>query len=262
MTINFYKYHGTGNDFVMLDGFDGQDFDRLTQDAIAKLCHRRFGIGADGLIILKPSETSDFFMDYFNADGRRSSLCGNGSRCAVKMSHELGRAGRECTFKAIDGVHSALVDENGWVGITMKAGKVEINNGDYILDTGSPHYVRFVKDLSENDIVETGRAIRYSDQFRSEGINVNLVEVKTPQHLGVATYERGVEDETYSCGTGVTAAAVVHIMRGTLENGLHQIDITTKGGRLRVDVEVLKDQLTDVKLLGPAERVYMGQIAL
>ena len=258
MNVGFYKYHGTGNDFIIVDGFEREI--ELSKDEIAHLCHRRFGIGADGLIIIRSSETADFFMDYFNSDGLRSSLCGNGSRCAVALAKRLGKIGNQCTFKAIDGIHKAGFDDREWVRIEMKSGHITIRERDYILNTGSPHYVKYIDDLSKIDVFAEGRRIRNSDNFLQDGINVNFVEVEGENLIKVATYERGVEDETYSCGTGVTACAIVQALRSRGEDGRHEIEVKTKGGQLRVDVTLNNGRPERVELIGPAEFVFQGKV--
>lgn len=259
--ISFYKYEGTGNDFVLIDQRQETYLTRQDTSLVQRICDRRFGVGADGLILLQQAEGYDFEMVYFNSDGRESSMCGNGGRCIAAFANFLGAAGASCRFLAIDGPHEANIQAD-WVELKMSDVKdVEIGDGCYILNTGSPHYVVFVEDLSDMNIVESGQVIRYSDRFRQEGINVNFVE-KTNDSLEVATYERGVEDETFSCGTGVTAAAVSHLVANPSVNP-SEIPIKTKGGDLKVRLHRRVDGgFEDIWLCGPARRVFSGEYFL
>jgi diaminopimelate epimerase len=196
--IQFSKYQGTGNDFILIDDQEEVLKKELADpEWVARLCHRRFGIGADGLIALRRAEGYDFEMLYFNADGHPGSMCGNGGRCAVAFSHQMGIEKTDYYFLAVDGPHEARRLEDGRVALKMSnVGEVEAGDGYYLLDTGSPHYVVFVEDVSDINIVETGQAIRYSERFREKGVNVNFVERREGGSIEVATYERGVEDET------------------------------------------------------------------
>lgn len=259
MSLSFYKYQGTGNDFIVCISDDFSKEMRNNEVLISSLCQRRFGIGADGLIVLEKSEKSDFFMHYFNSDGKRSSLCGNGSRCAVAHAHFLGWINKECTFEAADGLHQAKIDESeSLIKIHMSnVYNIKLSSNAYVLDTGSPHYVAFVNRLENLDIRESGRKIRYSDEFALRGINVNFVQ-EHPEKLEVCTYERGVEDETLSCGTGVTAAAVAFAFKNKLK-GNNKIDIQTKGGELHVEFERAEDLFCNIWLSGPAERIFRGE---
>ena len=214
MTLRFYKYHGTGNDFILIDNRD-DSFKPLT-GLIAQLCHRRFGIGADGLIMLNNSPGFDFGMRYFNADGHESTMCGNGGRCAVAFADYLSLALKKSRFLAADGEHSGFIlglDGNAsMVRLSMNDVNGYQNRGkDFILNTGSPHLVRFIKEVEKTDVVKEGRALRYLSDFQPGGINVNFVEEREG-HIFVRTYERGVEDETLSCGTGVTASSLAYAL--------------------------------------------------
>lgn len=259
--IPFQKYEGTGNDFVMVDQRSETYLTRQDTALIERICDRRFGIGADGLILLQNADGYDFEMVYFNSDGRESTMCGNGGRCIAAFAHSLGAAGEYCHFLAIDGPHEATINGN-WVELKMgDVATVETGDGSFVLNTGSPHYVVFVEDLSDMNIVESGQVIRYSDRFRKEGINVNFVE-RTTDGIEVATYERGVEDETFSCGTGVTAAAISY----SLENPglkLSEVAITTKGGKLKVRFEEKPGGgFENIWLCGPANVVFEGNYRL
>lgn len=253
--MKFHKYHGTGNDFILIDGMSSKDKLDFNTEFIAKMCHRRFGIGADGFIILSPSESADFKMDYFNSDGKRSTMCGNGSRCLVRFAHTLGYISDETKFEAVDGLHEAKVAED--ISVKMIDVKVvEPIDEDYFLDTGSPHYVQFGENLDDLDIIKHAHAIRYNNRFRANGTNVNFVK-RISNGIQVRTYERGVEDETYSCGTGVVASAIAGYQKfGDLGK---EIAIDTKGGALKVSFATDGTQFTSVWLHGPAEKVFSGQ---
>lgn len=258
MIIHFEKYQGTGNDFVMLNNLDGR-YDGLSIGQIVKMCDRRFGIGADGLIKIDRHPELDFEMDYYNSDGSKS-FCGNGARCAVAFAGTLGVDVRETRFLAIDGEHKATLSK-GSICLDMSP-VLSVNqiDGDYILNTGSPHFVRYVKDLNTADIVHTGKDIRYSEPFKAEGINVNLVQEIADDSIRILTYERGVEDETYSCGTGATACAISFgLKHGVI--GKNSIFVKVKGGDLKVEFEQHEDHsFNNVRLIGPAEFVFKGEI--
>lgn len=258
INIPFLKYQGAGNDFVMVDNRAGVFPDAADVALIARLCDRRFGIGADGLILLENAPGFDFRMVYFNADGRESSMCGNGGRCIVAFAKHLGLIGDQCRFMAIDGPHEARMTAPDWVELKMSdvATVTQTSDGDYVLNTGSPHYVQFVAQLNALPVAEQGRKIRYSENFRAEGINVNFVE-PTGTGITVATYERGVEDETLSCGTGVTAAAIASYLKNP-KAGNTDVPIETKGGKLRVRFKPVGDRFEEVWLCGPAVRVFEG----
>lgn len=260
MQIQFYKYQGTGNDFVIMDNRDGRH-DALTTAQIRHLCDRRFGIGADGLMLLNTHPELDFEMKYYNADGRESSMCGNGGRCLVRFASDMGIYETTYRFEAIDGLHKAEIRDDGTVALKMNdVEQVQEHFGHYILNTGSPHYVLVEQDIMHLDVFRKGREIRYSKAFEAEGINVNFVEqTDHPARILVRTYERGVEDETLSCGTGVTAAAIVNYHN---ENGFNHVDVQTKGGALSVEYEKHGDQYRNIWLIGPAEKVFEGTILI
>ncbi len=261
MLLHFYKYQGTGNDFVIVD--DRKKTFPVSQELVARLCDRRFGIGADGLMLLQNHDEYDFKMVYFNSDGNTSSMCGNGGRCLVRFAHALGIFQQETTFDAIDGKHEAYV-QNGLVYLKMNDVRYIQHEKEYdFLNTGSPHYVTFrdnVQIMSHMEIMEQGRAIRYGDQFGPKGgTNVNFVELLPDNSLFVRTYERGVEDETYSCGTGVTACALVANLRQLPS----PVQIHTKGGDLKVAFRPNgENSFTDIYLIGPAEKVFEGMIEI
>lgn len=257
MMLSFFKYQGTGNDFVILDNRSQQI--TLTSEEIAFLCHRRMGIGADGLMLLQEKEGYDFEMVYYNADGKPSSMCGNGARCMVAFAASLGMIESKTHFWAVDGPHEAIIPSFQYVSLKMQDVNDIIRNGQHcVLNTGSPHYIQFEKEIDQMDVVREGKKIRYSDAYTAEGINVNFV-VKGQDHLQVRTYERGVEDETLSCGTGVTAAALA----SADADGSYDIPVETPGGSLRVRFEkTAKDQFRNIWLSGPATFVFKGTINL
>lgn len=260
MQLSFYKYQGTGNDFVMIDNRQSV-LSKNNTKLIQRLCDRKFGVGADGLILLEDSENSeeDFKMVYFNADGNESSMCGNGGRCIVAFANFLGIVKEKAAFSAIDGYHEAIT-QKGVVSLKMTdVSKIEENDSFLFLDTGSPHHVQFIDDVAVLDLKREGAAIRYSDPYKSRGgTNVNFVEVSEKGHLKVRTYERGVEDETLSCGTGVTAVALAAHVTGRVSS--QEIQLKTPGGDLSVSFEKAGGGYKNIWLTGPAEQVFEGTI--
>lgn len=259
MTLQFYKYQGTGNDFIILDNREKQY--TLTTSQISFLCNRRFGIGADGLMLLNLHPGFDFEMVYYNSDGKEGSMCGNGGRCLVKFAYHSGIQKEAYMFFASDGEHEAEINDDGTVSLKMQdVSKVKKVNGDYLINTGSPHYVRVVNEVKDLNVFEQGKQIRYSDDFKEVGVNVNFVEQTGDDSIYVRTYERGVEDETLSCGTGVTAAALACYHN---ENGFNEVEVATRGGKLSVEyVRNPDDTYHNVWLTGPAEKVFDGSIEL
>lgn len=254
--INFYKYQGTGNDFILIDN---QSLS-FKSDKIAfarKWCDRRFGIGSDGIIFIERSSDADFFVDFYNPDGSQS-FCGNGSRCAVRFVNLMGICTKETlTFEAIDGLHAAIIHSNE-ISVKMKdVVHVEVIGDDFFLNTGSPHYISF-DEKGNQSILEFGRKIRYSESYKPGGTNVNLVRTIERNHIEVKTYERGVEDETFSCGTGVTACALSYAIKNNVAQGTVITDV--KGGRLHVKFEKHENGFKNIWLQGPAEFVYQGII--
>jgi diaminopimelate epimerase len=260
MKIHFYKYQGTGNDFVILDNRN-QAYAALSQDQVRFICDRRFGVGADGLMLLNLKEGYDFEMVYYNADGNESTMCGNGGRCLVKFAYNMGIRKVLYHFLAVDGDHEAEIDDDGTVSLKMKdVDAINDYHGDAILDTGSPHYVKLVHNVMDTDVYRKGKEIRYNHHFSKKGINVNFVEQKDNDQIIVRTYERGVEDETYSCGTGVTASALVCYHNDT---GFNNVTVITKGGKLTVEFDRLNEQeYHNIWLCGPAELVFEGDITV
>ncbi|MHA4807180.1 diaminopimelate epimerase [Flavitalea flava] len=256
--IAFFKYQGTGNDFVILDNRD-QASPPLDTERIKFLCDRRFGIGADGLMLLNNHPGYDFEMKYYNSDGRESTMCGNGGRCLVKFANDRGIRKSLYHFIASDGPHEAEIEDDGTVNLKMKDVRdLQEFHGDLILNTGSPHYVKIISDVMEYDVFQKGMDIRYSNEFAKEGINVNFVEQKRPDEIIVRTYERGVEDETLSCGTGVTASALACYHN---EMGYNHVTVFTKGGKLTVKFDrVGENSFENIWLCGPALKVFEGTI--
>lgn len=258
MELNFYKYQGTGNDFILFDNRESE-FKPIDKKILEQLCDRRFGIGADGVMFLCTKEGYDFEMVYYNADGKPSTMCGNGGRCMVRFAKDLGIRKEVYHFLAVDGEHEATIDLDNTIRLKMKDVTEADLHGNYaILDTGSPHYIKYSNDVRDIDVVHKGREIRYNKEFEQEGINVNFVENIGEYSIYVRTYERGVEDETLSCGTGVTAAA---LMSAHHERGFNQVEVQTNGGHLSVEFNKTGDEsFTDIFLCGPATFVFKGSI--
>ncbi|MBK85846.1 MAG: diaminopimelate epimerase [Flavobacteriaceae bacterium] len=257
MAIKFFKYQATGNDFLIIDNRLDK-FNKNNTKLIAKLCDRRFGIGSDGLILLESSTDYDFEMIYYNADGKQSSMCGNGGRCIVAFAKSLKIIQDTTNFMAIDGLHKATID-GSQVSLKMRdVVKISKVNGGFMLDTGSPHYVSMRSDLNAIDVKFEGSQIRNSTIFKKEGININFVKSINQNRFAVRTYERGVEDETFSCGTGVTATAIA--MHASKETDKKRIELQTKGGILEVCFEVDNSTYVNVWLSGSAQYVFEGTI--
>jgi diaminopimelate epimerase len=252
--LRFYKYQGTGNDFLLGDNRNGQ-YGILTAAQIEKLCDRRFGIGADGFVLLEPAPNKDFSMRYFNANGKPGSFCGNGARCTIQFAHHLAIVKDEYFFSAADGDHCARREADGTISLLMRPVTALHPHQDGVFaDTGSPHLVVMVEDLDNVDVVVAGRSIRYNDTYRETGINVNFVQrTDDPTTIRVRTYEREVEDETYSCGTGSVAAALAVADQ---TSGPQQIGVQTKGGNLFVRFTKQPSEYSDIWLRGPAVFVF------
>jgi len=253
--LQFWKYQGTGNDFVLVDNRE-LHFPKDDVEYIAKLCDRRFGIGADGLILLENDDLSEFRMVYFNADGNESSMCGNGGRCIVAFAADLGIVQEKTSFTAIDGLHKAKINGNRVELKMMDVDSIHSVRNHFFLDTGSPHHVQEVQHLDALDIQVEGSRIRYG-LYGEKGSNVNFVEQQSTNVFKVRTYERGVEGETLSCGTGVTAVALAMYHSGKANT--NTIHVKTKGGDLEIRFAKLGERYTDITLSGPATKVFSGQ---
>jgi len=257
MEITFYKYQGTGNDFIMIDD-RSESFDEKNLDLVRSLCDRKFGIGADGLILIRNHPELDFEMVYFNSDGSQS-MCGNGARCAVAFASFLGIVSAKTKFLAIDGPHEALLKGDQVELLMGEVTQIEDKDADFFVNTGSPHHIRFVEELDKYPVFAEGKQVRYDEQYSPAGTNVNFLEDLGSDEVFVRTYERGVENETLSCGTGVTAAALVY---GSQKN-LNHVKIKTLGGKLSVKFqENGKGGFQNIWLIGPAEQVFSGKISI
>ncbi|WP_432709362.1 diaminopimelate epimerase [Pedobacter sp.] len=261
LPLPFFKYQGAGNDFILVDNRQ-KNLEQLTEKTIKKLCNRRFGIGADGLMLLKDHPDYDFEMLYYNADGKPGSMCGNGGRCIVAFAKYLGIITNETEFLAVDGAHFARISADG-TQVDLQMIDVDLIENDFdafVLNTGSPHYVKQVTGLETMNVYESGRAIRYNDTYKNTGINVNFVEDQG-DHLFVRTYERGVEEETFACGTGVTAVALA-MARHNNHIGQQSTAIKVLGGNLRIDFSYDGERFKNIFLSGPAIQVFKGEIPL
>ena len=257
MTITFYKYQGTGNDFIIVDN-RLQEIDKTNTKRIAELCDRRFGIGADGFILLETDELLDFKMVYYNADGNESSMCGNGGRCITAFANFLGVIENSTQFIAIDGLHNAKII-NDMVHLQMQdVSKIESFEDHLFLDTGSPHHVQLVSDLKTFEVKSKGSKIRHGEPYNEAGSNVNFVEQLSNDSFAVRTYERGVEDETLSCGTGVTAVALAMHKSGKTKS--NTINLKVLGGQLKVTFNSLENEYNDIWLIGPTKQVFKGEL--
>ena len=258
MQTTFYKYEGTGNDFIFIDNRQN-NFPKNNIQLIENLCNRRFGIGADGLILLENDIETDFRMVYYNSDGNQSSMCGNGGRCIVAFAKRLNIILNETTFIATDGLHHASIDESGIVSLQMKdVLEVKIENDYIFLNTGSPHHVMLVDDLDAYDVKTNGAKIRYSNLYGKPGSNVNFVAQLTDNHFRLRTYERGVENETYSCGTGATAVAIAMNAIGKTQSNHVKLDV--EGGELEVLFNKVNDNYINIFLIGGATFVFEGKV--
>ncbi|MFY7861194.1 MAG: diaminopimelate epimerase [Chitinophagales bacterium] len=251
--MEFYKYHGCGNDFILLDGRNIQE--NFSKSLIEKICHRRFGVGADGFMILSLVSGYDFEMKYYNSDGKESSFCGNGGRCIVKFAQDLGIIRDSALFLFEGKTYTAFLDGESIFLHMKNVDSILVQNEIFVLDTGSPHHVTFIESIDSFDLITYARHIRFSDSF-PDGINVNIVEQMTPNKIKMRTYERGVEDETYSCGTGVVAAVLAASTRA--KNVENRYEVETKGGQFEVEFQKDEIKFHQIILKGPAEKVFQG----
>ncbi|NNF86582.1 MAG: diaminopimelate epimerase [Winogradskyella sp.] len=257
MSTIFYKYQGTGNDFIIIDNRSSQ-FNKNNTKRVSALCDRRFGIGADGLILLENDDEVDFKMVYYNSDGNESTMCGNGGRCITAFANMLGIISENAVFRAIDGLHQSRLEGEKVYLQMQDVDTVKINDSYVYLDTGSPHHVTLVNDVEALNIKSEGALIRYSDLYGKDGCNINFVQQVDETQFKVRTYERGVEDETLSCGTGVTAVAIA--MSALNKTNKKQVELETPGGELSVKFSKQNDSYSDIWLIGPATFVYKGEI--
>lgn len=257
MQLKFYKYHGAGNDFIIIDDRKST-FPKQDNSLIKKLCNRRFGIGADGLMLLQLTNGYDFKMIYFNADGNESTMCGNGGRCITHFANNIGLIKNKTNFLAVDGEHLAEIEGNIINLQMIDVKEIEKIGNDFYLHTGSPHYVKFVDNSKDFNVYNEGKAIRNSPRFTKEGTNVNFIEQISENEIAIRTYERGVEDETLACGTGVTAAAIVF----GLKKNINSVKVKALGGELEVKFEKDNATFKNIWLKGPATMVFNGEIEL
>ena len=256
MAVTFNKYQGAGNDFIIID--NRKDLiNPSDSQLINRLCDRRFGIGADGLILVSGHDSCDYEMKYFNADGKLGSMCGNGGRCAAHFAMKSGIAMEKQKFMAFDGIHEAMV-RNETVRLQMgNVSSYKLVDGNYFINTGSPHYIIFTEDADKINVYEEGKKLRWSEKFSPGGTNVNFVQV-LDKGLYIRTFERGVEDETLACGTGVTASAIASILKGHFDTP--SVNVRTRGGYLKVEFEIKNTEITNIWLTGPATFVFEGII--
>jgi diaminopimelate epimerase len=266
LNLPFFKYQGTGNDFVIIDDRECL-FPENNHEMVSHICDRRFGIGADGLILLQPHPEADFYMKYYNADGNESSMCGNGGRCIAAFAAQLGAVSERTRFMAIDGMHDAIIGNNEPYGRFVKLKMQDVLSAEkrtidtFVLNTGSPHYVQFThQNIDELELVNIAKKIRFNEEFAGEGINVNMVNYSSEALIRMRTYERGVEDETLSCGTGVTAASLALALYKKLPSGHYSIHVKTPGGELKVsyDFDAEASSFLNIWLQGPATFVFKG----
>ena len=259
MKIKFQKYQGTGNDFIIINN-NRLSFPNKNKDLIKHLCDRKFGIGSDGLILINPSAKTDFEMLYFNSDGNLGSMCGNGARCSVKFAQNQKIIKSNTIFNACDGNHNATINKD-LITLSMKpVDKIKTFNNDLFLDTGSPHYIRFVENIEGFNVYNEGKLIRNSSEFKDEGVNVNFVQIISENEFSVRTFERGVEDETLSCGTGVTAVtlAMFHLKKTNSK----KLKIKTRGGELTVEFNNSENGYSEIYLTGSVKMIFSGEIEI
>ncbi|MBW6478621.1 MAG: diaminopimelate epimerase [Bacteroidales bacterium] len=269
MKLHFHKYHGAGNDFIIIDERVNNYLSSVerNQQIIADLCNRRFGIGADGLMLLRSHPEYDFRMVYYNSDGYEGSMCGNGGRCLAAFAfHNRITTKEKALFIASDGLHQAVINSDDGKSALVSLGMNDISEilkmgNDLFLDTGSPHLVRFVSDVEKMDVFNEGRKIRYSDVFKPGGTNVNFAEI-VENSIHIRTYERGVENETLACGTGITATAIAAHFQGLLKNHVNEVKLIARGGKLNVSFTPHAASYSNIILTGPAVKVFSGEIEI
>ncbi len=264
--MNFFKYQGTGNDFILIDSRTEEIVKEYP--LLKKLCDRHFGIGADGIILIQNDSKGDFYMKYYNSDGKESTMCGNGGRCAIHFSKKLGiTKGNKIHFRAMDGYHYGLIKRNenkdlvSMSLLNIKKNEIEIHPEHVFLNTGSPHHILFVENINKIDVYKEGRKIRFQNSYLKKGVNVNFVEIFENKTLQVRTYERGVENETLSCGTGVTASVIAAYKMNKISS-IEEIQVDTLGGKLWVSLKETKDEYKNIYLTGSVEFIFQGYILI
>lgn len=257
MNLDFWKYHGAGNDFIIIDNWEKSI--TLSNDVIKNVCNRHFGIGSDGLILIQQHPTLDFEMIFYNPDASQS-FCGNGSRCAVQFALDQKIIKKQNTrFQSTNGVYHAEEVEPNKIDLQMHdCSRFRIEKGRFFLDTGSPHLVFETSALYESPIIGRAKEIRYSEEYKEKGININFIEIIN-QTVHIRTYERGVENETLSCGTGVTAVALSRALAKN-NHGFNKLHIETRGGRFYVQYHFDGDVFSQIHLIGPAKCIFKGEI--
>ncbi len=259
MILHFYKFHGTGNDFILIDNRDLK-IKNITPEQIKYLCHRNFGIGADGLMLLNNHEDFDFEMEYYNSDGSGGAMCGNGGRCIVAFAKKLGIIQNSTKFIASDGPHEAFINELGEIKLKMiDVQEIQTKQNNLFINTGAPHHMEFNDNIAELNVFEKGKAIRNRIEYKDKGTNVNFVQIKG-KGIEIRTYERGVENETLACGTGAVASAISYYIK--YKSGSQNISVKTLGGDLQVSFIENENKYTDIYLKGPAKFVYQGTVEI
>ncbi|WP_185877561.1 diaminopimelate epimerase [Blattabacterium cuenoti] len=267
--INFFKIHGTGNDFIVINDIYNNIFNEQDQYFFKKLCNRHIGIGGDGVILIQKDYECDFYMKYYNSNGKIGSMCGNGGRCAIYLSRILGLLSNknksETLFKTIDGYHKGFIKSNNIISIelaSIKKNKIEINPNYTFIDTGSPHHVIFCEKIIDINVCKIGKKIRYNNKYLKKGVNVNFVQINNLKNnninIQVRTYERGVENETLSCGTGVVASVIASVENRKIKKNNNKIEVDTLGGKLWVSFDIKNEEYQKIYLTGPVKLVFEG----
>jgi|YNPMSStandDraft_2_1061718.scaffolds.fasta_scaffold15273_2 diaminopimelate epimerase len=261
MVLHFYKYQATGNDFIIIDENENS-IPATNTELIKYLCDRHFGIGADGLMIYRNHSDSDFEMLYFNSDGNVATLCGNGGRCITAFAFDKHYIKKKCKFLAADGVHYSEVIEPNLINLKMlDVTYIKKHEDGYEINTGSPHFIiQTCHHINDVDVFKKGKEIRYQKRFGQNGINVNFVQIIDEKTIAIRTYERGVEAETMSCGTGSVASAIYTKL--TSKDGAYSINVKTLGGNLIVRFDKKENFFYNVFLIGEAKKVFEGNIKI
>jgi diaminopimelate epimerase len=265
--IPFYKMSGAGNDFIIIDNRDGKVKDANLTDFIGAVCRRKMSVGADGLILIETSETCDFRWRFFNSDGSKAEMCGNGARCAARFAYVTGIADTVLSFDTNAGVINAQINDDRVkvrmpepsdlklaYQLALSDRSLEISS----VNTGVPHVVVMVEQVNDIDVIALGREIRFHQSFAPAGTNANFVQRQEGNSIEIRTYERGVEDETLACGTGAIASAIVSAGRFNLDS---PVDVRTRsGGRLAIYFDTQEGQFTNIFMEGDARIIYAGEL--